>query len=278
MKTFAPADLINMLRELTLPDRNIVESRELGKQLQVQLCFNPHYWHFVSIGCVVNKMIKSPSGNVVQANYSPKQVTILLVKNNTGRNSQSDVATAKQVIHAMIANEFLNETWAKGVLEQLEVPMSNTLLKCVNLELFLPHVTNFTAACYTEVSEEAQNLGKTLLEKYRHEILNELAKRWLYASAKTVGLNPDMLKGVKYIRNSEGCFVEFPPTPALNGIEKALNDHKASTGSDLQGDDFDSCFNLMVKHFGADISEVLWEVGSHADLTELTLSLVDGDD
>lgn len=278
MKTFAPADLINMLRDLTLPDRNIVESRELGKQLQVQLCFTAHYWHFVSIRCVVNKMIKFPSGNVVQANYSPKQVTILLVKNNTGRNSQSDVATAKQVIHAMIANEFLNEAWAKGVLEQLEVPITNKRLKCVNLELFLPHVTNFTAACYVEVSEEAQNLGKTLLEKYRHEILNELAKRWLYASAKKVGLSPDILEAVKYTSNSDGCFVEFPPTPALSGIEKALNDHKASTGSDLQGDDFDSCFNAMVEYFGADISEVLWEVGSHADLTELTLSLMGGDD
>lgn len=278
MKTFTPADLINMLRDLTLPNRNIVDSRELGKQLQVQLCFTPHYWHFVSIYCVVNKMIKLPSGKVIQANYSPKRVTILLVKNSTGRNSQADVTTAKQVINAMIANEFLNETWAKGVLEELAVPMANTRLKCVDLELYLPHVTNFAAAGYVEVSEEAQNLGKTLLEKYRHEILNELAKRWVYASAKKVGLSPDMLEAVKYIRNSEGCFVEFTPTPALNGIEKALNDHKASTGSDLQGDDFDSCFNVMVEYFGADITEVLWEVGSHADLTDLTLSLLGGDD
>lgn len=278
MKTFAPADLINMLRELTLPNRNIVESRELGKQLQVQLCFTPHYWHFISIRCVVNKMIKLPSGKVIQANYSPKQVTILLVKNNTGRNSQADVTAAKQVIHAMIANDFLNEAWVKGVFEELAIPMRNTRLKCADLELFLPHVTNFAAAGYVEVSEEAQNLGKTLLEKYRQEILNELAKRWLYASAKKVGLSPDILKAVKYIRNSEGCFVAFTPTPALNGIEKALNDHKASTGSDLQGDDFDSCFNTMVEYFGADITEVLWEVGSHTDLTELTLSLVGGDD
>lgn len=122
MKTFSHTDLVNMLRDLTLPNCNIVDNRELGEQLQVQLAFTANHWHFVSIRYVENKMVTLPSGQaVLQTNYDSKSSTILLVKNNTGRKSQTDVDAAKKALHAMLVNDFLNEAWAKGIFKHLGV-------------------------------------------------------------------------------------------------------------------------------------------------------------